>query len=189
MVRLPRFDRLAARVPSFVAPALMGLAFVALLVAANGCQDRGIGRQCCTSGPGKGSDCVSSFTPDSMEGTGISDNDLKCITRICAYVQPDECAGGDTADCQAKLNSGGPDGGVRRAECTDSCTADGDCPEGFLCARPVRIGRACCRPFCIRREFVPINPATGKPDTTPANCTPSEQNNMSCPNVPVTAPK
>jgi hypothetical protein len=181
MVRLPRL--------SSVAPALLGLSFVALLVTVNGCQDRGIGRQCCTSGPNSGTDCVSAFTPDAMVNTGISDNDLKCITRICAYVQPNECANGASSACQAMLNSGGPDGGPRRAECTDSCQSDGDCPQDFLCARPVRIGRACCKPFCIRKEFVPINPATNLPDTTPDNCKPSPQNAQTCPNVPAVAPQ
>jgi hypothetical protein len=141
--------------------ALGGLLGAAMV---GGCQESGVGRPCCTTGPGAGTDCVDNPPPpDPHVGTGIGGNDLKCATRACVYVQPQACQGMATQDCLNALAS-------RRAECTESCVADGDCPEGFLCARPLVIGEYRCQAVCVRKEFLPVDPTTGLPVTTPAEC-------------------
>jgi hypothetical protein len=164
---------------------LMGLSFCLIFAVAVGCQDAGIGRPCCTVGPGAGTDCVNSPEMDpmakAMAGSGLSDNDLKCATRICAYVQPQACSNNPGSDeCASAL-------GNTKAECTDSCKEDGDCPEGFLCATPVIVGRTCCRKVCVRAAYVPKDPGTGKPIAVPDQCKPNAQNHQTCPNVPVSA--
>jgi hypothetical protein len=143
-----------------VALTLMALSFFIIFAVAVGCSDAGVGRPCCTAGPGSGTDCVGNPVTDNllrgMEGTSIVDNDLKCSSRICAWVQPNVCANAGSAECAAAVQVG-----TRQAECTIACNEDGDCPEGYVCARPAPVGPARCRPFCIRREYLDetqINP-------------------------------
>ena len=126
------------------------------------------------SEPLVGNKCRPSFATDSSQ-TAISSPAFDCTERICL-------------ETPLPVGHKLPENSEHTPQCTAMCESDDECvghdattcQSGFACFVPTAVGRFCCQPMCVCRDF--LDRETHNP-TVPAACDPNDANNTCC-NLP-----
>jgi len=148
---------------------LAAFALMWIGLAATGCNPNSIGRPCINA------------NANASLGVQIASPALECPSRLCLIQSTSQ----DTGQ------------GSSRNTCTASCESDDDCDaetkdyckSGFRCAVATKVGRFCCRKFCVCQDDLEegfnidgSDPATANV-ITPFACDPKSGAIITCANV------
>lgn len=121
----------------------------------------------CSSEP-VGGLCDLGDQPPRANEVMITTSSLDCVSRTCLRVP-----------LSAELPAGSEFPTGTTGLCTTQCESDDDCEGvagspcvgGFACAVAVPVGDACCKKFCVCKDYgVPPEPAACDPDVATNTC-------------------